>query len=201
MPSTVQSSPRREELIAIASRLFYAQGYGATGIKQIIDEANMAKGTLYSHVRSKEELGLAWLQARHQQWNRWLTEAIGPLDTPRQQILGLFDFLARWMKDSDYRGCAFLNTLAETPDRQSLLRAEIASHKQELRALIQELTLRHLQTCSSAAEDQLSATANRTGTLLFLLFEGALIESQNFQQPWPIETARQGVDPLLKASL
>ena len=65
MPRKSNSSPKREELIEIASRLFYEQGYGATGIKQVIEEAGIAKGTFYSHFRSKEDLGLEWLKLRH----------------------------------------------------------------------------------------------------------------------------------------
>lgn len=58
-----ETASKRDELIEIASKLFYQQGYQATGIKQIIDEAGIAKGTFYSHFKSKEELGLVEVAA------------------------------------------------------------------------------------------------------------------------------------------
>ena len=64
MPSLNSKISKRDELVGIASDLFYEQGYGATGVKQIIDTAGIAKGTFYSHFTSKEELGLAWLKKR-----------------------------------------------------------------------------------------------------------------------------------------
>ena len=72
MPVSPEAVPsRREEIVEIASQLFYAQGFGATGIKQIIDTVGIAKGTFYTHFDSKESLGLAWLQARHSSWQAW----------------------------------------------------------------------------------------------------------------------------------
>ena len=110
-----------------------------TGIKQIIDTVGIAKGTFYTHFDSKEALGLEWLRARHANWNRWLEEALAPLETPAEKLLATFDFLESWLRDSDYRGCAFLNTMAETPMLEHPLRKEVTAHKAELHSQFKEL--------------------------------------------------------------
>ncbi|MEM6772989.1 MAG: helix-turn-helix domain-containing protein, partial [Bacteroidota bacterium] len=51
-------------IIKTASRLFYDKGYNLTGINEIIAEAGIAKATLYSHFKSKEDLCLAYLNYR-----------------------------------------------------------------------------------------------------------------------------------------
>jgi AcrR family transcriptional regulator len=71
----VESQPR-DRIIDTALRLFYEQGYLATGINQIIAESQVAKATFYSHFPSKENLCIAYLQARHVVWMKWLEDSV-----------------------------------------------------------------------------------------------------------------------------
>jgi len=47
---------RRDEILDVAGRLFVAKGYDATTINDILDEVGIARGTLYHHFRSKEQV-------------------------------------------------------------------------------------------------------------------------------------------------
>ena len=58
----------RERILETASRLFYTQGYNNTGINQILDEAKVAKASLYLHFGSKDELGIHYLKAGRKEW-------------------------------------------------------------------------------------------------------------------------------------
>ncbi len=186
------SKSKRDELLGIASRLFYEQGYHRTGVKQIIDTAGIAKGTFYAHFKSKEALGVAWLTARHSEWNRmletFLTENHGTV--AESKILGMFDFLEAWLPASDFRGCAFLNTLGETPDPSSPLRLEIRNHKESLIALIEGWVSEHSSEKAETRVLQLTRS-------IYLLFEGAIIEMQNFRDVWPAQAAKEQVRQLL----
>ncbi len=182
----------RDEIVQVASKLFYEQGFHRTGVQQIINEAGVAKGTFYTHFRSKEELGVAWLKARHHTWNSWLDESISRKRTPESRINAIFDFLGEWMEDSDYRGCAFINTLAETPDGTNPLRDEIADHKQRLLQRFERLVKEHLTSKPERDCLQIART-------LFILFEGALVEMQNFRAQWPLEAAAQEASRLLRS--
>lgn len=184
------STQKRDELLNLASALFYRQGFGATGIKQIIDTAGIAKGTFYSHFESKEEVGIAWLKQRHTEWNTWLNQRLDPRKSPKANLLALFDFLESWMEDSDFRGCAFLNTLSEVTDPDHPMRTEVISHKRALQTKIQELTTRHFA-------NKPPAFGKQKGTIIFLLFEGALVEAQNFRDPALIISAKKEVKSLL----
>jgi AcrR family transcriptional regulator len=44
------------EIIAAAAKLFKEKGYHATTIQDVADEVGMLKGSLYYHIKSKEEL-------------------------------------------------------------------------------------------------------------------------------------------------
>ncbi len=55
--TTVSPTPeRRRELLATAAEVFAAQGYNATTVRRIADEAGMLAGSLYYHFDSKESM-------------------------------------------------------------------------------------------------------------------------------------------------
>ncbi|MEJ6572818.1 MAG: TetR/AcrR family transcriptional regulator [Akkermansiaceae bacterium] len=194
MPSpTATKHSKRDEIVEIASLLFYRQGYGATGIKQIIEQAGIAKGTFYTHFKSKEDLGVEWLKSRHIQWNTWLNDSLKPAEASGAKVLAAFTFLASWLKESNYRGCAFLNTMAETPDASSPMRREVVEHKRQLHQTFQSLMADHFKN-----EDVSEEFVIQKAGAAFLLFEGALVETQNFEDPLPITVALKEVQSMLQ---
>ncbi len=92
---------RRDHLIDTALRLFYQQGYHATGIDRILAESGVAKMTLYKHFRSKDELILAALQLRDERFRNWLMaemEAASP--DPVERLLAMFDALEQLCREA-----------------------------------------------------------------------------------------------------
>jgi len=47
---------RRKQIFEGASKVFSVKGYHATTVQEIADAAGLAKGTMYEHVKSKEEI-------------------------------------------------------------------------------------------------------------------------------------------------
>ena len=193
MTSLENISPKKDALLETAGDLFYRQGYGATGIKQISEEAGIAKGTFYSHFESKESIGIAWLERRNVQWNQTMDEATKRARTPQAKILVLFDILEQWLDANQYRGCAFLNSLGELPCPESEMRVIIRDHKEGLRNHIIALSRDHFA-------ERTKGYAEHKGNVIFLLFEAAIVEAQNFQDVWPVKTAEKEVRSILKGS-
>src|SRR5689334_18772517 len=48
--------PRREELVAVAAKIFNAKGYEGASLREICDAAGILAPSMYHHFRSKEEL-------------------------------------------------------------------------------------------------------------------------------------------------
>lgn len=67
---------KREHLVATAQRLFYQEGIKGTGIDRIIEEAAVAKRTLYNHFNSKDELIIAALHRRDAEFMTMLTTLV-----------------------------------------------------------------------------------------------------------------------------
>nr|WTB30482.1 TetR/AcrR family transcriptional regulator [Streptomyces sp. NBC_00830] len=55
-PQVTPSPERRRELLDTAAEVFAAQGYNATTVRRIADEAGMLAGSLYYHFDSKESM-------------------------------------------------------------------------------------------------------------------------------------------------
>jgi len=171
----------RERIMATALRLFHEQGYNATGINQIISEASVAKASLYQHFKSKEELGIEYLDARQEVWFQQLRLFTDEEKKVKKKILAAFDFIIFNNEKENFRGCSFLNMLPDIkPDDVTLLTA-IQSHKEQLR-----------QFFSTILEDGDQADT------IYLLFESALTESQLYKNQWPVEKAKQIVADLFK---
>src|SRR6201996_7005445 len=96
----------KDRILETADRLFYLQGIRAIGVDTIAAEIGISKRTLYNHFPSKDALIAAYLQRRFVQPK--------PSDrSPVEQILGTFDSLERRFAAKDFRGCPFVNAVAE----------------------------------------------------------------------------------------
>ncbi|BBJ41002.1 hypothetical protein SSPO_037200 [Streptomyces antimycoticus] len=57
-----------ERILSTATALFNAHGVRGVGVDRIIAESGVAKATLYSHFRTKDDLVLAYLHRSDQHW-------------------------------------------------------------------------------------------------------------------------------------
>ena len=80
-----------ERLINTASDLFYQNGYNNTGINEVIKKAKVAKASLYSHFKTKDDLCLAYLQNKEDKFLNELKASLKGKPKGKLQILGLFD--------------------------------------------------------------------------------------------------------------
>ncbi|MEM7761600.1 MAG: TetR/AcrR family transcriptional regulator [Cyanobacteria bacterium P01_A01_bin.40] len=187
---TKQLTPK-ERILKTVDRLFYQQGYLATGINQIIAEAQVAKASFYQHFPSKETLVIAYLRTYNESFFQQLQQLNKQLSEPKAKILALFDLLADFAQQAECRGCAFLNIAAEFSDPDSEPRQLIAQFKTDLKVYIEKLVN---QALPSDIDPELAQTK---ATTVYLLFEAALIESRIHHDLWPIQTSKTAVNQLL----
>ena len=98
-----------ERILNTADRLFYRQGIRVVGVDTVAAEIGISKRTLYNYFPSKDDLIVAYLSRRL----RPIEATDGP---PAEQILEDFDRLERAMRKEGYRGCPFINAVAELAD-------------------------------------------------------------------------------------
>lgn len=164
---------KKEHLVETAVKLFGREGFHATGIDRILQEAGVARMTLYKHFPSKDDLILAALRRRDEQFRAWFKSAIEKRGgTPAERLLASFDALEEWFEGKafsgiPFTGCAFINASAEYSETQHPVHQVAAEHKR----LIMEY-LRLLASSSGARDpDELAWE-------IALLHEGAIVTAQ-----------------------
>jgi AcrR family transcriptional regulator len=96
----------QERILETADRLFYSRGIRAVGVDTIADEIGISKRTLYNHYPSKDALIVAYLSRR-------LVPLALSDAPPLAQILGAFERLEKSLARGSFRGCPFVNAVAE----------------------------------------------------------------------------------------
>ena len=96
----------RERLSRAAYELFSREGVRAVGVDAVIARAGTAKMTLYRNFPSKDDLIIEFLRRREQLWTRdWLeTESTRRGQTPRDQLLAIFDVFSERFDTPDFEG-------------------------------------------------------------------------------------------------
>jgi AcrR family transcriptional regulator len=174
----------RERILAGVDRLFYAQGIKSVGVDAIAAELGISKKTLYRYFPSKDDLVIAYLQRRF----RPLPEASAK--PPAEQILDHLEWIARSLTSAkDYRGCAFLNVLAELGSEDSEARELAVAYKESRR-------LRYRDLLSQLDVDDPDTLA----TQLALLVDGAYAAVLIHQDPAKMRPAIAAARTLLKAA-
>ncbi|WP_428660322.1 TetR/AcrR family transcriptional regulator [Runella sp.] len=177
----------KDRILATAARLFYEQGYTQTGINQILEEAKVAKASLYQHYGSKDELGVAYLKHEREKWFPMFYKYLDHYSAPLDKILACFDFLEESQSKRDFKGCRFINLLSEVSDSSPKMREQIVEHKSKLRTLFTHLVMSYQPNSPQSLADS-----------IYLLFEGAIVEGKIYKHSWPFRTAKNTTRKMLE---
>jgi AcrR family transcriptional regulator len=175
-----------ERILEAATHLFCRDGFRATGINTILDQADAAKMTLYSCFGSKEGLITAVLEREGESWRAWFFDVLdraGP--DPRTRLLAAFDALGEWFARADFHGCAFINAAVETRDANSV-REFVLDHKRKVLERIEALATE--AGCAEPAE-----LAHELG----LLMDGAIVAALVTGNSKVAVTARRAAEGLI----
>lgn len=179
----MKHSEIRQKIIETASFLFYKNGYNSTGINEIISEAGIAKATLYSHFKSKEDICLSYLEFKNEAFLNDIGAYCESKPKGKSKLLAIFDFLLIFFLDKDFNGCWCLKTVSEIPMNNVRIRKEIQKQKSSFIQFISKLVNDNTGSLSNIEKKNLSNG-------IYLLYESALAESHLHQSDWPIKEAK-----------
>jgi AcrR family transcriptional regulator len=164
------SAEVRGRILETASALFYRRGVHAVGVDLVVEEAGVAKTSLYRHFRTKDDLIAAFLRREDEDfWARWNKVAERHKADAGAELEAQLEWIAERVSRPNYRGCPQLNVAAEFPDADHPARAVATAHKKELRRRLKGIADR-LQV---RRPDDLAAQ-------LSLFINGAFVSSQMF---------------------
>jgi AcrR family transcriptional regulator len=189
---------RRDDLIEAAMRVFAREGFLHTSLDAVLREKNISRMTLYNHFKSKDELILAALQRRDEQFFAALLNFVeAHASDPIGRVLATFDYFDTWFTSEEFTGCMFINASAEFADPHCPVRALVARHKLDiLRYLVRQLEAAGLPD------------AQTLGRQILILQEGAitvskllgLVSGNDIDAAQPARLARQAAGQLIDAA-
>lgn len=184
----------RERIMNVAMDLFYQQGFRATGINEVIEKSGVAKATFYNHFPSKDDLGLAYLKGVVEKEIASLDEALQNTDGALERFLLAVEWLKPWLDETNFRGCAFLHTVAEIPDPKSPLRKQGKILYDNVRLRIRELAT---ELIASSRKKYGHLDPEQLTNAYMVVFAGAIALSEIYHANWPVEHALDALRSLL----
>ncbi|WP_392674971.1 TetR/AcrR family transcriptional regulator [Streptomyces sp. LN785] len=184
----IDEKTARERVVSAADRLFYAHGVQAVGMDSVRTESGVSLKRIYTLFPSKEDLIVAVLRHRTDQWNSGVAEAVNGAGTPREKLLAVFDFLGGWFRDDDFRGCAFINVFGELGADSNRVAEAVREQKSSFGRAVAELV-------------RAAGSPDRLAPQLVLLAEGAQTTAAISGDPDTALHARAAAETLIRCAL
>jgi len=138
--TAIRGGGTRERLMETAAGLFYEHGFHAIGIDRIFGDVGVTKTTFYNHFESKDALIVALLEHLDRRDMEALQAELSRRGGgPRERLLAVFDVLDEWTRDSDFRGCLFINAASQFPNPNDPVHAAAMRHARHLHEALAEL--------------------------------------------------------------
>ena len=181
----METRDTRHHLLQVGLRRIRAMGYASTGVKEILDQAEVAKGSFYHHFRSKEDFArevlALYVREECERAEKILRDSkAAPLTRLRRYFQEL---IAVFGPTAPLSGCLLGNLSLEMADHsdsiQSLLRLSFDNWQAVIAGVLREAMERG-DLGRSTKPDELAA---------FLLnsYEGALLRSKADRSNKPLE--------------
>lgn len=104
------SEATRIRLLKDGVASFLVQGYHGTGIKQVLDQTKVPKGSFYNYFKSKEDFGAAAIQHYAACFGEKMTNAMAKAPDPMTGLRSFFETLMAEFEASGYvGGCLIAN--------------------------------------------------------------------------------------------
>jgi TetR/AcrR family transcriptional repressor of lmrAB and yxaGH operons len=162
------ASDTRDRLIRTTSRLLRKQGYGATGLNQVMAEAQAPKGSMYFHFPGgKEELAAAAVDYFAERVMQRLENGLAEADTVGEAVATFFDdYVEHFHRTNFCEGCAAATVALDAASAHETLAAATG---RAFRGWIDRFAE------ALEAEGRSPAEAHRLATLIVAAIEGTVV--------------------------
>jgi AcrR family transcriptional regulator len=181
--------PARERLLDAGLALFTRQGFRATKIDDILDQADTKPPTLYRAYGGKDGVILAATDHFDHDLRQRLADQLARHDTLRAKLLAVFEVLEDFLAERNWRGWLAANAAIEFVDTDHQVHQVVARHRQAMRALFHDVAT------SASARDPATLAGQ-----VQVLVDGAMIGAIIDRSPDPIRAAQAQVEFLLAAA-
>lgn len=181
----------REQIIETTCHLLEAQGYHATGLKQILDESHAPKGSLYYYFPAgKEELTEEAIEKNGKLIEARIRASMDTITEPAEAIRQFIHNLAGYVEASGYQKGGPITTVA----LETATTSERLSRACERAYQAWQDAFRDKLRQGDYSEEEATALAN----MIIVSIEGGIILCRTYKSRATLENVAQQVYRLLK---
>lgn len=177
----VYTMKKTEKLIVdITFDLLYKNGYYATGLTEILDQANMTKGAMYYHFKSKHALVLSTITHYLEPWlnDQW-TEPFENSDEPIQSIINQISIYKDNFADKENylsikHGCPLSNFILDLSDKDE----EFFEYLSNVYARWQNSFEKALTKAQSLKQTKTDFDAKKQALFIISSLEGSIVSAK-----------------------
>ena len=180
----------RDRLIRTTGRLLRKQGYAATGLNQVMAEADAPKGSMYFHFPGgKQELAAAAVERFADRVLAVLVKGLDEAGTVEEAVTSYFDAMIAHMERTDYAdGCAVaVVALEAAADHPALVEATTKGLQDWIDLFAEALE----------AEGRSPDDARRLASLVVVALEGVVVLGRGMRSPDAIAATRDALRTVL----
>jgi AcrR family transcriptional regulator len=138
-----RTSDVRDRILDTASALFYERGTRAVGVDLVVQQAAVAKTSLYRYFPTKDDLIVAFLEREDVEfWAKWDGVAAQFPADPALELHAQMRWIAERLARSNYRGCPQINVAAEFAEQDHPARQVSQRHMRALRSRLLKIAKR-----------------------------------------------------------
>ncbi|MBU1248869.1 MAG: TetR/AcrR family transcriptional regulator, partial [Proteobacteria bacterium] len=132
------SEETRQRILTKGAELIHRQGYNNTGIKQILDAAQVPKGSFYFYFGSKEDFGLAVVEYHEALFrDRVMQILIQGEGGPLTRLRAFFEYFRAFFAEAGYcLGCPIGNLAQEMGDLSPIFQQRLEKSMRGLTRVI-----------------------------------------------------------------
>jgi AcrR family transcriptional regulator len=187
--STQAKPGPRERLLQSARELTYSHGVGV-GVDAILEDAGVARRSLYQHFGGKDGLIAETLRSTADVDVRRYEMALqSGGEDPRRRVLAVFDVLEQTVSSERFHGCRYTAADLTLPDPDHPAHLETRAYKERLHALFQHELEALGHPASACGADQ-----------LLLLIDGVLVGAVTRPEAHHAKAARELAEHVLDAN-
>lgn len=176
----------RDKILDIGVDLIAQKGYNGIGIQEVLDNAQIPKGSFYHYFKNKEDFGLQVIQRHGSNSLRYIDSFLSDTAlSPLQRIFALFEDMQKVYEEKGFKeGCLLGNCSTELADQKdcfsSILEKEFL--KMENRFVV------CLEEAKGIGELKTDESPEELASFIVNSWEGAILRTKSTKSNGPMKT-------------
>ncbi|MFC4218944.1 TetR/AcrR family transcriptional regulator [Flagellimonas marina] len=176
----------KDKILDIGVDLIAKKGYNGIGIQEVLDRAQVPKGSFYHYFKNKEDFGLQVIKKHGFKSLQYIDSFLSNTSlAPLQRIFALFEDIQRVYEEKEFKeGCLLGNCSSELADQKECFSSTLENEflKMENRFVV------CLEEAKGNGELRADESPEELASFIVNSWEGAILRTKSTKSNEPMKT-------------